>query len=447
MSQNFDYQVVNEVFDRLFPLCRSVTGPGLRESLQIIKEYIPLQLDSVPSGTPVFDWTVPPEWRIRKAFLRGPDGRLYADLEKTNLSVVNYSEPVDMTLTLSELQSHLHSIPELPTATPYVTSYYKRSWGFCVPHNVRREMPEGKYHAFVDSEFVENGTLDYGHIVLPGDSTREVMLTSYLCHPSLANNELSGPLVLMQLFKRINSWHRRRYTYRFVLAPETIGSICYLSKYGEHLKSQLAAGLVLTCLGGRNETISFKTTRRENTLLDRLISSINQSGEMKIRMRPFTATGGSDERQFCSAGFNLPMGQMARDVYGEYDGYHNSLDDKDYMNVDRLIQSATIIEEVLKRFEYSGYFRNTSPFGEPQLGRRGLYPNMNSHETRDHSTDLRMDGRRFLNCMLTVLNYSDGHHSMIEIAQRCEVSVNELIPVIDRLEKEGLLIHEPKEET
>jgi len=434
-----EFRRLDTLFDELFPICRSITGPGLRESLEIVSDHIPLEIESVPSGTQVFDWEVPKEWRIHDARLVGPDGEVYADFQDTNLSVVNYSEPVDTHLPLEELDSHLYTDPDLPEATPYVTSYYDRTWGFCLPHEVYEELPEGEYHAYIDSEFVD-GSLNYGHTVLPGKSDQEVLLSSYLCHPSLANNELSGPLVLTSLYRRLAEWDNRKYTYRFVLCPETIGSIAYLSEYGSHLQNSLVGGLVLTCLGGPNNHLSYKTSRRESALIDRTVKNLYKYDDSLFEIRPFTPTGGSDERQYCSPGFDLPVGQIAKTVYGDYDGYHNSLDDKEFMGIESLVDSSDTIETVLQAFEYAGVYENQKPYGEPMLGKRDLYRSVNSPNTSDDSTDnVRNDEREFLNQILTVLSYSDGNESMVKIANRLECSIRDLIPVVNVLEDEDLL--------
>jgi len=244
-----EYSLLENVFDELFPICRSITGPGYQRSLEIISRSIPFELLKFQTGSQVFDWQVPPEWIIRDAYLVGPDGDKVLDFKKNNLHVLNFSEPVDKYLELEELQKHLHSIPELPSAIPYVTSYYRRTWGFCLAHEQRKQLKPGRYRAIVESEF-KDGNVVVGEHVLKGESSREVLLSTYLCHPSMANNELSGPLVQMGLYNRIKSWPKRRLTYRFVIHPETIGSICYLSRRGEDLKRNMIAGLVLTCLGG-----------------------------------------------------------------------------------------------------------------------------------------------------------------------------------------------------
>ena len=431
-------------FDELWPITRSITGPGFRQSLEIFQQDIPLQSESVPSGTEVLDWQVPPEWRIYEAQLTGPDGQVYADFEETNLAIMNYSEPVDKHMSLEELDTHLYTLPELPDATPYVTSYYERNWGFCLPHNVYESLPEGEYHAHIDSEFVD-GELTYGHTVLEGESDYEVLLSTYLCHPSLANNELSGPLVLSSLYNCIKSWGKRKFNYRFVVVPETIGSLAYLSNYGDHLKEHLVGGLVLTCLGGPRDELSYKMTRREDTLIDKLTHHLNNHTDTSFRFRQFGPTdGGSDERQYCSPGFDLPVGQFARTVYGNYDGYHNSKDTKDFMGIDPLIESTKTINSVLESFEYAGYYLNQEPFGEPMMSKRDLYRTVNnpsdwfSDDDEESGEELISESELF-NRMMITLQYSDGNHSALEIAERYGVSIGELAPAIDQLCETDLL--------
>jgi aminopeptidase-like protein len=427
------------LFDELFPLMRSITGEGLRHSFAILGREMPLQMDSVPTGTQVFDWEVPPEWRLRKARLTGPDGVVYADAARFNLEVVNYSMPVNRRLSREELQPHLHSIPRLPKAVPYVTSYYQRNWGFCLADSVRRYLPAGMYHAEIDSDFIAGG-VPFGEAVLAGESPAEILITSYLCHPSMANNELSGPLALLALYRRLQRWPRRRFTYRFVIHPETIGSLCYLFRRGEHLPQNLAAGLVLTCVGGPKERLSYKLSRRGDSLLDRLV----RTRPDEFALREFDPTGGSDERQHCSPGFNLPVGQFARTIYGQYDGYHNSLDTKAFMDLGRVCETVGTLESLLGDLELAGEYANLAPFGEPQLGRRGLYPNVNSATMWRASSDSVVDSRIALNRILTVLNWSDGEHAMMDIAARAEVPLAELRPVVARLEEAGLLKFAPR---
>lgn len=434
-----DEALLSNLFDELFPICRSITGPGFRESLEILRRHMPLELESVASGTKVFDWKVPPEWIIREAVLTGPDGEVVVDFKDCNLHVVNYSESVDQALSLDDLQPHLHSIPRLPTAVPYVTSYYKRNWGFCLSHEQRASLKPGVYRAYIDAEHKEDGELNLAQCVLPGDSEREILLTSYLCHPSLANNELSGPLVLLGLYDRISRWKKRRYTYRFLINPETIGSLCFLHLYGDQLRERLDGGLVLTCLGGRNSRLSYQTSRRETALFDRLAKKLNSDGTTGFELRRFQPIGGSDERQFCSPGFDLPMGQFARDIYQQYDGYHNSLDDKEFMGIGQLMDAIDNIERFLHAGEIAGKFTNLQPFGEPQLGRRGLYPSMNSEQTRYAGTDDGSLTGEGLDRLRYILAYSDGHFDMMEISEKAGCPLVELQPIIERLEQAELL--------
>lgn len=429
---------LDALFDELWPIHRSITGPGIEQSIDILARHMPLSVEKVPSGTQVFDWVVPDEWHCRSGRLTGPDGEVVCDLADSNLSVVSYSEPVDRVMSLTELQEHLHSLPRLPDAVPYVTSYYKRNWGFCISDNRRRALKAGAYHARIDSAFVKGG-VPFAEAVLPGETANEILISSYLCHPSLANNELGGPLALLALYLRIMNWPKRRHTYRFVLNPETIGSICYLYRRGDVLRRNLVGGLVLTCLGGPGKHLTYRQSRRETALLDRLVNHQVARGDAAFSIQPFSPTSGSDERQYCSPGFNLPVGRFSRNLPGEYDGYHNSLDDKQCMGIDTVLTGVNQIEQVLRDLEISGRFLNQAPYGEPQLGKRNLYPNVNSPASMEKSSDEVADGRVFLDRLLTVLNYSDGENDMISIADRLGCSVSALRPVIEKLEGAGLL--------
>lgn len=435
--------LLDQLFDELFPIMRSITGPGIEQSIDIISRTIPLETTKVPTGTKVFDWTVPPEWHYQSARLTGPGGEIICDAANLNLHVVNYSEPVDLKLSLEDLQPHLYSIPELPAAVPYVTSYYKRRWGFCIAHEQREKLKPGTYHARIDTEFKDGGVL-FAQAMLPGESKHEILLSSYLCHPSLANNELSGPLVLLGLYNRIKNWRRRRYSYRFLLNPETIGSLCFLHEHHRELKESLVSGIILTCLGGPAPDLLYKASRKGNTLIDRVIDYPDKKTLLPVRQTPFSPLGGSDERQFCSPGFNLPVGQLSRTTYGQYDGYHNSLDNKEFMGIDNLVGSITTIEQILNYIEICGNPVNLSPFGEPQLGKRNLYPQLNSNETMKMSTDNYVDKRIQLNRILTMLNMADGNRSLIDIAEACQCTVDDLLPVLHMLEDSELIRYNVK---
>ncbi|QMV44978.1 DUF4910 domain-containing protein [Cohnella cholangitidis] len=428
---------MNQLFDRLFPICRSITGEGLRETLSLLSEHLPLEKLAVPTGTQVFDWEVPQEWVIRDAWLKDPQGNVIADFKISNLHIVNYSEPVHAKLSLAELKKHLYTVPHLPEAIPYVTSYYKRRWGFCIPHKVLEALPEGEYEAFIDSSFIQ-GEMNYGHVVLPGKSEREVLISSYICHPSLANNELSGPLVAAFLYKRIAQWQHRRFTYRFVFVPETIGSIAYLHRFGDHLKRNLHAGLVLTCIGG-NEILSYKFSRSGRNPIDRIWKQMIAKDSLEGNSRIFTPEHGSDERQYCSPGFNLPVGQMSRMVYGVYPGYHNSLDTKESMTIEALQQSVDDLEKILLANEAEGYYVNRFPYGEVKLDKHGLYPDMNSSSTFVRSNNHIEDNRVQLNRTLTFLNYADGEHSLSEIADLCRCGIDKLLPYVKLLTEKGII--------
>lgn len=446
MNRTEEFKLLDGLFDELFPIMRSITGPGIEQSIEIFKRHMPLELSKVPSGSQVFDWTVPQEWHFKSAQLIGPNNEIICDANIFNLHVVNYSVSIDKKMTLEELLPHIHVEPKLPDAIPYVTSYYNKNWGFCLSQNQKNNLKEGIYQVKIDTEFV-NGGVPFAQCTLPGESKREILLTSYLCHPSLANNELSGPLVLLALFNRIKKWKKRRFTYRFLLNPETIGSICFLHENGRHLKENLESGLVLTCLGGPSEKLNYKQSRGGNFLIDKVLDYKKDTSILPIKSTPFTATGGSDERQFCSPGFNLPIGQISRTKYLQYDGYHNSYDDKAFMGIDNIIESTKVIEDLLKLVEISGNPVNLTPFGEPQLGKRNLYPTINANSNRNKSSDNKIDGRTELNNRLIILNMADGENSLIDIAKVCNCSVEDLMPTIEVLEQNGILSYNEKLKT
>lgn len=436
-------KLLNDLFDELFPIMRSITGPGIEKSIQIFERYMPLKVTKIPTGTKVFDWIVPQEWHFKKAKLISPHGEIICDADINNLHVVNYSEKINRELSLEELNPHLHSIPELPTAIPYVTSYYKRSWGFCLSHNERMRLKPGKYKAIIETKFIDGG-VPFAQCKLEGESKKEILITSYLCHPSLANNELSGPLALLGLYNRIRKWEKRRYTYRFLLNPETIGALCFLHAHAKELKDNLVSGFTLTCVGGPAKELKYKSSRLEGSLINNVLKYSKKNTTLPIEVFPFTPLGGSDERQYCSPGFNFPMGQISRTTYGKYDGYHNSLDTKDFMKIDNVIESIETIEQTLKYIEICGNPVNLQPFGEPQLGKRNLYPNMNSHETRKNSEDEYVDGRTQLNRILLMLNMADGETSLIDIANKAGCSVDDLIPTLLKLEEKELIKYNVK---
>jgi aminopeptidase-like protein len=436
-----EYKLLESLFDELWPICRSISGPGLEQSMKLFQRHMPLTIEKVASDTQVFDWTVPKEWHFKRARLIGPSGEVICDSNNNNLHVVNYSCSINKTVTLKELNEHLHSLPELPTAIPYVTSYYKNNWGFCISDETRQHLPEGNYKAEIDAQFIDGG-IPFAHCLLPGESDREILLSSYLCHPSMANNELSGPLALLALYQRIKSWPKRRFSYRFLLNPETIGTLCFLYNHHKTLSKNLHAGAVLTCLGGPNKSLTYKSSRPANSIFDRVAKQCplgHIKTELPIKPTPFTAMFGSDERQYGSPGFNFPMGQFNRTRYGEYEGYHNSLDTKSFMSMDSLITSINSIEQFLEYAEICGKPINLSPYGEPQLGKRGLYPSINSNGTKNKSSDTDEDSRANLHRILAILNMADGENDLFDMAEHSYCNVNNLRPLIENLEKNNLI--------
>jgi aminopeptidase-like protein len=428
---------IEALFDELFPVPRSITGEGYRRSLQILSRFMPLNVEQTPSGTQVFDWVVPDEWVIEDAFLLGPGGNKILDFHANNLCIVNYSMAVDRVLELDQLQEHLHSMPQHPDWTPYVTSYYQRTWGFCLPHSRRLGLEPGKYHAVIKSCF-KKGSVDCGYVYLKGGTTgRLVLLSSYLCHPALANNELSGPIILAALYDRISQWHDRRFDYLFLINPETIGSICFLNSHGKMLAESLQAGLVLTCLGGAGDKLSYKRSRRGDSSLDKLFDRFARTGDCELR--PFDPSEGSDERQYCAAGFNLPVGQIARTIYGNFPEYHTSADNKDFVRLERFAQTIGQLENILKIHEFCAPLERTQPYCELQLGKRGLYPNVNSPFTWGNSSDILFDRREQLRAISYILSYADGRHDLVDIANMTDIGLNDLSEVARKLVTLGIL--------
>ena len=427
---------IEKLFDELWPICRSITGKGLRQSLNILGKIIPLKIHSVPSNTKIFDWVVPKEWEIKDATLIGPDGIKYCDFKETNLSVLHYSAPIKEYKELEELQNFLHSIPEIPEAIPYVTSFYQKNWGFCLSDSSRKKMPKGLYECKIDSELFD-GELNYGEYLLEGGKNKkEILISTYLCHPSLANNELSGTLVMAGLFEKLKNKINRRFNYRFYVGPETIGSLCFLNKRGNYLKENMNFGIVLTCLGGNSTKLSAKLPRNKNHYINKFLN--NQDN---LLLRDFTPTGGSDERQFCSPGFDLPVINIVRDCYvWGYKGYHNSLDTKEYMNLDSIDKSINRIEKLLDNFEESFPFQRTNPYGEPQLGKRNLYANINSRDTWNTSTDDMIDSREFRDGMLWILSMSDGENDLNDISLSSGINPSTLKKIAHKLMLQGLII-------
>ncbi len=417
---------IESCFDRLWPITRSITGPGFRESLDILSDIIPTERLRFETGRKVFDWTVPREWNAHDAYFVDPYGRKRAKFKENNLHLVSYSTPFQGQMTLDELRPHLHSLPEQPSAIPYITSYYKDTWGFCLSHDELKNLPDGIYRVVVDTELYA-GHVEVGEAVLPGTCNDEVVFSTYLCHPSMANDQLSGPLVVAYAYERIAAMPNRRLTYRFVIAPETIGAICYLSERGDHLKKHLVAGYLMACLGDKGKFV-YKLSRRENTLADRAAKiALRDLGDYGVV--GFDPSNGSDERQYCSPGFNLPFGGLSRTLYGLYSQYHTSLDNKDFIDFDALAGSVDATMAIVNALESNLVWRNTVQCCEPQLGPRGLYRSIG---TRD-----RLTGS--MEAMMWLLNLADGEHDVLAIAERSGVNLEALIHVAERVAQSGLI--------
>jgi aminopeptidase-like protein len=418
---------LEKYFDRLWPICRSITGNGLRESLQIISEICPLDITEVNTGSKVFDWVVPKEWNISDAYIICPDGKKICDFKKNNLHVVNYSTPIDTELSFEELRSHLHTIEEMPDAIPYITSYYKETWGFCISYQELQTLSkEGKYKVVIQST-LEPGSLSYGQAVIEGDTQEEIFFSTYLCHPSMANNELSGPLVAAFLYLQIASLPRRKYTYRFLFAPETVGVIAFLAEQGQELKEKIQAGYVLTCCGDPG-VFHYKRSKHNTSLADRVAEHILKHTEKEYRVLNFSV-GGSDERQYCSPGFNMPVGSLMRTPYQRFREYHTSLDNKDFTSFKALEETVMKYFEVVKLIELNQKYVNQISYCEPQLGKRGLYPS---------SVD-PLFNREELHRMLHFLSFADGEHDLIQIAELRNESALLYAGIIDNCRQADLI--------
>jgi aminopeptidase-like protein len=412
------------LMSELFPICRSITGDGLRQSLRRIERAVPLSTSEVPSGTAVFDWVVPREWNIRDAWIRDPSGEVVVDFKRSNLHVLNYSAPFRGRLGLEELKRHLHSIPEQPSLVPYRTSYYKESWGFCLSHDQLQRLPPGEYEVLVDSSLQE-GALTYAEHVVSGATPDEILVSCHCCHPSLCNDNLSG-MALTATLARLMSGLQPRYTYRFLFVPGTIGSITWLAR-NEARVHRIKHGLVAACVGDAGP-MTFKRSRRGDAEIDHAVEHVlGQSGQ-PFSVRDFTPYG-YDERQYCSPGFDLPVGSLTRTPHGEYREYHTSGDDLALVKTESLVESLRRYLEVFEVLEGNGTYLNLSPKCEPQLGKRGLYDALGGSS---HAAAAQM-------ALLWVLNMSDGRHTLLDIAERAKLPFPAARAAASSLERAGLL--------
>lgn len=409
----------------LYPILRSITGEGLRQTLRLIGERIPLQLQEVASGTPVFDWTVPREWNVRQAWVADAAGRRVIDFERHNLHVLNYSTPIRGRMPLAELRPHLHTLPDHPDWIPYRTSYYKDAWGFCLTQRQLDALPDGEYDVCIDSTLAP-GSLTMGEFVLPGDGDESVLISTHVCHPSLANDNLSGIAVATRLAQRLMARTRRRYTYRFVFVPGTIGAITWLATH-EAETATIRHGLVLSGVGDHGP-IHFKRSRRGNTTIDRAARHVLAASGRPHTVLPFSPYG-YDERQYCSPGFDLAVGCLMRTPFGQYPQYHTSADNLSLLSPHALADSLAVCESIVDVLEGDARYRNLNPKCEPQLGKRGLY---NQTGGQNQTRDFQM-------ALLWVLSYSDGEHSLLDIAENSGVAFPSLRAAATALLDAGLL--------
>ena len=412
----------------LWPIPRSITGPGVRKTLSIIKRELPnLKILEVPSGKVAFDWTVPNEWTIRDAYIEDEAGNRIVDFQENNLHVVGYSTPVDTWLELSELQPHLYSLPDQPDAIPYVTSYYRERWGFCISEAQRKRLRDGRYRVLIDTD-LKPGVLNYGELLIEGESSQEIFLSTYVCHPSMANNELSGPVVTTALAKWLEAKPELRHSYRIVFIPETIGSLVYISRNLEEMRAKIKAGFNITCVGD-DRCYSYLPSRNgENQTLADLVAQHVLKHIDRDYKRYSWLDRGSDERQYCAPGVDLPIATIMRSRYGDYPEYHTSLDTLgEVVTEEGLAGGFRALQTALSIIELN-FTPTVTTIGEPQLGKRGLYPDISQKGSAD---DVRN--------MMNMISYSDGTKSLLEIAEIIDVPFMGLFELVQPLVKEGLM--------
>ncbi len=410
----------------LYPICRSITGDGTRRTLAALKRLIPLTVHEVPSGTPVFDWTVPKEWNIRDAWVKDSRGNRVVDFQKSNLHVLNYSVPVKKKVSAKELREHLFSLPEHPCWVPYRTSYYSEQWGFCVSHNDLSCLTDAEYEIEIDAS-LEAGSLSYGEYCLQGQGPEEILISCHICHPSLANDNLSGVALAAHLANHLTSLPRLRYSYRFLFLPGTIGAITWLC-LNEALVPRIRHGFVVACVGDPGP-FTYKRSRQGQAEIDRTVEYVLRHSGREHKIVDFSPYG-YDERQFCSPAFNLPVGCLSRSAHNTYPEYHTSADNLDFIRPESMAESFSMYLSVLEVLEKNRRYVNTSPKCEPNLGKRGLYALVGNSTNGEHE---RL-------ALLWVLNQSDGSASLLDIAERSGLSFNDISRAARFLAANGLLV-------
>jgi aminopeptidase-like protein len=414
----------------LFPICRSITGNGVRETFKIIKDYVPLKIHEIPTGTEVFDWTVPKEWNIKDAYIKNSKGEKVVDFQKSNLHIVNYSVPINQVMPLEELETHLFTLPDYPERIPYRTSYYKESWGFCLSHEQFLAMQETEYEVCIDSS-LEPGYLSYGEYYLQGESQDEILISCHTCHPSLCNDNLSGIALATLLAKHLSQVAPRKYSYRVLFIPGTIGSITWLA-LNENNVHKIKHGLVITGVGDPGN-FTYKKSRRGNADIDRAVTHVLKHSGQEHQIIDFFPYG-YDERQYCSPGLNLPVGCFMRSSHSHYSEYHTSADNLSFVQPQYLADSFSKCLSALYILEYNQTYLNQNPKCEPRLGKRGLYRAVGGH-AEEQVNEL---------ALLWVLNLSDGEHTLLEIAEQSKLSFDTIKKAADALLTHGLLKEKPE---
>jgi aminopeptidase-like protein len=419
-----DGAAMMQLIAELYPICRSITGPGLRQTLGILRKSMPLTIHEVPSGTPVLDWMVPQEWTIRGAYISRLDGTRVVDFAAHNLHILQYSRAIDRIVPIEELKEHLHTLPDTPDWIPYRTSYYRDTWGFCLTQRQLDSMTDPAYRVVIDASH-EDGSLSYGELLIPGETTAEVLISCHSCHPSLANDNLAGIAVATMLARHL-ARTPRRLTWRFVFIPGTIGSLTWLAR-NEAVVPRIRHGLVLSCLGDAG-AVTYKQSRRGDAAIDRIVAHVLRHSGDAHRITPFIPYG-YDERQYCSPGFNLPLGCFMRTPNGAYPEYHTSADDLALMRPASLEDSLAKLKQVAAIIEGDALYRSRNPKGEPQLGRRGLYRTMGGLSNAGHDEM----------ALLWVLNLADGEHTLLDMAERSELPFSQIRSAADALLAADLL--------
>ncbi|WP_321491573.1 DUF4910 domain-containing protein [uncultured Desulfobacter sp.] len=416
---------MKKLFRSLWPINRSLAGPGFRKSLDVLSSKMPMERHRFKTNQKIFDWTIPEEWDVKDAWFADSSGKKYAEFKNNNLHLVSHSNPYMGHLPLSELSQHIHTLPGQPDAIPYRTAYYKETWGFCLSYNEFSRLKDGDYQVHIDTT-LQPGYIEIGEAVLPGESDQEILFSTYLCHPSMANNELSGPIAMVFLYELLKIQPKRRYTYRFVISAETLGTLCFLSLRGQHLKNKLMAGYVMTCLADRGE-FTYKESRKTGTLGDRAAHLVLK-GLGRHHLCSFDPGNGSEERQYCSPGFNLPVGSLMRTMYSRFSEYHTSLDNEKFISFVSLKESVEAYAKIAFVLENNFFWWNKVQFGEPQLGARKLYPECGFSDTLEQRTE----------AMMWLINFSDGEHDLMSIAERSGQDIMLLISVAEELRSKGL---------